>query len=106
MGYGGTTILTNCSYLKKGVVTERKTRSSERTRRLLKTGRVLVKGVKIRESQGSSVGIATGHKQADRCSGVRFPAGAGNFFFSAASRPALGTTQPPIQLLSGSLSRG
>jgi hypothetical protein len=33
----------------------------------------------------------------DRGSRVRFPAGAGKFLFTTASRTALGPTQPPIQ---------
>jgi hypothetical protein len=38
----------------------------------------------------------------DRGSGVPFPAGAGNFLFSTASRPILGPTKPPIQWVPGS----
>jgi hypothetical protein len=34
-------------------------------------------------------------------SGVRFQAGARDFLFSIASRPALGLTQPPIQWVPG-----
>jgi hypothetical protein len=33
--------------------------------------------------------------------GVRIPTGTGNFFFTTASRPALGPTQPPIQWVPG-----
>jgi hypothetical protein len=41
-----------------------------------------------------------------RGSRVRFPAGAGNFLFTTASRTALGPTQPPIQWIPGFLSLG
>jgi hypothetical protein len=37
---------------------------------------------------------------------VRFPEGAGNFFFTTVSRMALGPTQPPIQWVPGALSLG
>jgi hypothetical protein len=37
---------------------------------------------------------------------VRFPVGAGFFLYAAASRPAVGTTQPPIQWVSEALSLG
>jgi hypothetical protein len=43
----------------------------------------------------SSVGIALAYGLDDRGSRVRFPAGAGNFFFNTASRTALGPIQPP-----------
>jgi hypothetical protein len=36
--------------------------------------------------------------------GVRFPAGAGTFFFATVSRPAVRPTQPPIQSVPGALS--
>jgi hypothetical protein len=42
----------------------------------------------------------------DRGSRVRFPAGAVNFFFTTASRTALGPTQPPIRGVQGALSLG
>jgi hypothetical protein len=35
---------------------------------------------------------------------VRFPAGERDFFFSVASRPALGSTQPPLQWILGPVS--
>jgi hypothetical protein len=54
-------------------------------------------------SRDSSVGIALGY---DRGSKVRFPAGAGNFLFTTASRTDLGPTQPPIQWVPGALSLG
>jgi hypothetical protein len=36
----------------------------------------------------------------------RFPAGAGNFLFTTASRTALGPTEAPIQCVPGALSLG
>jgi hypothetical protein len=42
----------------------------------------------------------------DRGSRVRFPAGAGIFLFTTASRTALGSTQPPTQWVPGALSLG
>jgi hypothetical protein len=58
------------------------------------------------KSRNSSVGIALGYGLDDRGSRVRFPAKAGNFFFTIASRGALRPTQPPIQWVSGALSLG
>jgi hypothetical protein len=42
----------------------------------------------------------------DRGSRVRFPAGLGIFLFTAASRTALGPSQPPIEWVPGALSLG
>jgi hypothetical protein len=42
----------------------------------------------------------------DRGSKVRFPAGAGTFLFTTASRTVLGPTQSPIQWVPGALSLG
>jgi len=53
-----------------------------------------------------TVGIATGYGLDDRMIRVRFPVGAGNFYFYTVFRPALGPTQPPIQWLLGILSLG
>jgi hypothetical protein len=53
-----------------------------------------------------SVGIATDYGLDNRMIGVRIPAGAGNFLFTTASRPALGPTQPPFQWVPGALSLG
>jgi hypothetical protein len=55
-------------------------------------------------SRDSSVGIATGYWLDDW--GVRFrvPVGSRIFFFSTSSRPVLGPTQLPIQLILGALS--
>jgi hypothetical protein len=49
--------------------------------------------------RGSSVGIATGYGLDDCGVGVRVPVG--SRIFSMSSRPALGFTQPPIQLVPG-----
>jgi hypothetical protein len=53
---------------------------------------------------GSVVGIATGYGLDDWGVGVRFPVGSS--IFSKSSRPALGSTQPPIQWVPGALSPG
>jgi hypothetical protein len=39
-------------------------------------------------------------------SGIQVPAGAGNFSLTTVSRPALGSTQPPIQWVAGTLFLG
>jgi hypothetical protein len=57
-------------------------------------------------SLDSSVGIALGYGLDDRGSRVRFPAGAGSFLFTTASRTALGPTQPLIQWVPGAHSMG
>jgi hypothetical protein len=57
-------------------------------------------------SRNSSVGIALGYGLDDRGSRVRFPAEAVIFLLTAASRTALGPTQPPIQGVPGALSLG
>jgi hypothetical protein len=56
------------------------------------------------KSRDRSVGTALGYGLDDRGSRVRFPAGAGNFFFTTVSRTTLGPTQPPIQFAAGALS--
>jgi hypothetical protein len=48
-------------------------------------------------SRDSVVGIATGYRLDDRGVGVRVPVG--SRIFSMSSRPALGSTQHPIQWL-------
>jgi hypothetical protein len=60
----------------------------------------------LKKSRDSSIGIALGYGLDDRGSRVRFPAGAGNFLFTTASRTALGPTQPPIHWVPGALSLG
>jgi hypothetical protein len=57
-------------------------------------------------NRDSSVGIALGYELDDWGSRVRFPAGAGNFLFTTASRMALVPTEPPIQWVPGALSLG
>jgi hypothetical protein len=57
-------------------------------------------------SRDSAVGIATGYGLDDWEVGVRVPGRVKNFHFSMSSRPALGSTQPPIQWVLGVLSRG
>jgi hypothetical protein len=47
-----------------------------------------------------------GYGLGDCGSRVRFPAGAGNFLFTTASRTALGPTQPPIPWVPAALSLG
>jgi hypothetical protein len=53
-----------------------------------------------------SVSIATGYGLDNWMIGVRFPVGAGNFFFNTMSSLALGPTQPPIHWIPGALSLG
>jgi hypothetical protein len=55
-------------------------------------------------SRNSSVGIATGCGLDDRGVGVRVPVG--SRVFSMSSRPALGSTQPPVQWVPGLFPRG
>jgi hypothetical protein len=54
----------------------------------------------------SVVGIATGYGLDDRRGRSSSPGMVKNFLFSTSSRPALGSTQPPIQLVPGALSPG
>jgi hypothetical protein len=55
----------------------------------------------------SSGSIVSDYGLDDRAIGVRFPAGAKDFFpLSSVSRPALGPTQPPVQWVPGVLSPG
>jgi hypothetical protein len=62
--------------------------------------------MKVGMSRDSSVGIATGngldHQRGDGSS----PGRVKNVHFSISSRPALGSTQPPIKWVPGALSRG
>jgi hypothetical protein len=57
-------------------------------------------------SRYSAVGIATSYWLDDRGVGVLVPVGVKNFYLSTSSRPALGSTQPPIQLVPGAFSPG
>jgi hypothetical protein len=54
----------------------------------------------------SAVGIATGYGLDDRGVGVPSPGRVKNFLFCTSSRPALGSTHPPIQWVLGALSAG
>jgi hypothetical protein len=56
-------------------------------------------------SRDSAVGIATGYGLDDRRVGVGIPVGK-NFHFSMSSRRAMGSTEPRIQGITGSLSPG
>jgi hypothetical protein len=57
-------------------------------------------------SQDSIVGIVTGYRLDDRGVGVRVPVGSRIFSSSTSSRLALGSTQPPIQWVTGAVSPG
>jgi hypothetical protein len=57
-------------------------------------------------SRVSVVGIATGYGLDDGGVGVRVPVRSRIFFFSKSSRPALGSTQPPIQCVPRAVSSG
>jgi hypothetical protein len=52
-------------------------------------------------TRDSSVGIATGYGLDDQGVGSSSPCKGKNFLFSTSSRPALGSTQPPIQWVPG-----
>jgi len=54
--------------------------------------------------RGSSVTI--GDWATRWTTGIRFPAGAGTFYFATTSRPALRFIQPPIEWVAGALSPG
>jgi hypothetical protein len=59
-----------------------------------------------KRSRDSSVGIATDYGLDDQGGGSSSPGRVKNFYFSISSRPALGSTQPPIKWAAGALSRG
>jgi hypothetical protein len=50
--------------------------------------------------------MATGYGLDDQIIGVRSRRALGIFLFDTVSRPVLGTTQPPIQWVTGALSLG
>jgi hypothetical protein len=56
-------------------------------------------------SRDSSVGIGTGYGLKDGGVGVRVPVGQ-EFSFPMSSRPAVGSTQPPIRWVPGAISSG
>jgi hypothetical protein len=58
----------------------------------------------MERSRGGIVGIATGYGLGDRGVGVRVPVG--STISSQSSRPALGSTQPPIQWVPGVKQEG
>jgi hypothetical protein len=57
-------------------------------------------------SRDSSVSIATGYGLDDEGGGTSSPGRVKIFHFSISSRPALGSTQPPIKWVPRALSRG
>jgi hypothetical protein len=63
-----------------------------------------VNTVSIKAGNFSSVGKATCYGLDDTEVGVRVPGRVKNFLFFTSSRPALGSTQPPIQWIPGALS--
>jgi hypothetical protein len=65
---------------------------------------IFINTLLIVENLDSAYGIATGYGLDDRRVGVRVPVGVKNFVFSMWSRPALRSTQPPIQWALGALS--
>jgi hypothetical protein len=62
--------------------------------------------IKNAVSRDSVLSIATGYGLDDRVVGDRVPVGVKNFFFFKSSRPALWSTQPPIQSIPVALSAG
>jgi hypothetical protein len=57
-------------------------------------------------SKDGAVGIATGYRLDKRKGRSSSPVRVKQFLFSTSPKPALGPTQPPIQLVSGALSPG
>jgi hypothetical protein len=57
-------------------------------------------------SRDSAVSITTGYGLDDQWVGVRVPVRVTNFLFSTSSRPALGSTWPPIQWVPRAFSQG
>jgi hypothetical protein len=67
-------------------------------------GRELLRNIAIEpRSRDSSVGVATGYGLDDSCSN---PSWANILLYSSTSRPALGPTKPPIQVVPRSISKG
>jgi hypothetical protein len=62
--------------------------------------------IPTRRSRESVVGITAGYGLEDRGGRSSSPGRVKNFLFSTSSRSALGSTQPPIQWVSGALSPG
>jgi hypothetical protein len=60
--------------------------------------------MRVRRRLSSAVGTATGYQLDDRAVGVELPLR--SFLFSVSSRPALGTTQPPLQWVPETLFLG
>jgi hypothetical protein len=59
-----------------------------------------------RRGRDSAIGIAIGYGLDDRWGWSSSPGKVKNFLISTSSRPALGSTQPPIQLVPGPFPRG
>jgi hypothetical protein len=62
-----------------------------------------VKALSQNTSRGSAVDMATRYGLDEQRVGVRVPVRVNNFHFFLSSRPALGSTHPPIQLVPGGL---
>jgi hypothetical protein len=60
----------------------------------------------LRVSRDSSVGIATVYRLDNQAGGSSSPDKVKNFHFSISSRPALGSTQPPIKWVPGIKRQG
>jgi len=65
-----------------------------------------VRSAYVHSMQNGQAGIATGYGLDDGLSGFDFRLGLGFFLFDTISRPALGPTQPPIQVVPGVISLG
>jgi hypothetical protein len=65
-----------------------------------------LRNCKVLWRRGNVVGIATGYALDDRGCRSSSPGRVKNFNFSMSSRPALGSTQSPVQWLAGDRSPG